>query len=327
VSARKETEQKLPGVNWRSTTEVKGLGKELVQEVKDDRVTSLAAAFAYHTVFAIPALLILTLTVAALIDGVTSVQVTQNLRDLIQDRAPAETKDLLNSIVNNAIARVGSGGASLGLITTAALALWSGSNAVNALVESFNLAYGVDEGRPFLKKKAVVLGLTLLLALLINLSFVLLVFGERIGSWIAERAGFGGAFDVVWNIFRWPLAILIIAFILAVLYYAGPNIEQSFRWISPGSILATVLWVIATAGFGIYLRFSNPGSAYGVLGSVLVLLFYLYVTGIVFLIGAELNALIGRKYDPETAKDLASRPDAEPEKRADARRQLSRART
>jgi membrane protein len=229
--------------------------------------------------------------------------------------------------VDNAIAQVSGGGASLAVLLTALLALWSGSNAVNALVESFNLAYGVEEGRPFLRKKALVLGLTLMLALLINLAFVLLVFGQRIGSWIADKAGLGPAFDLTWNIARWPLAIAAIAFILAVLYYAGPNVEQSFRWISPGSLFATLLWLIATAGFGIYLRFSNPGSAYGVLGSVLVLLFYLYVTGIIFLIGAELNALLGRRYDPATVEDLATRPDAEPEKRADAQQRLSRARS
>ena len=119
---------------------------------------------------------------------------------------------------------------------------------------------------------------------------------------------------MAWNLARWPLAIASIVFILAVLYYAGPNIEQSFRWISPGSVLATALWLIATGGFGIYLQFSNPGSAYGVLGSVLVLMFYLYVTGIIFLLGAELNALIGRRYDPETVEDLAKRPDADPRK-------------
>jgi membrane protein len=322
---RKTSGPESQGLNWKSKDDVTVLGKELIEDFKKDRVTTLAAAFAYHTVFAIPALLILTLSLAALLESVTSVRVTENLREMIQDRAPADTKELLNSIVDNAIAQVSGGGASLGVLLTALLALWSGSNAVNALVESFNLAYGVEEGRPFVRKKLLVLGLTLLLALMINLSFVLLVYGERIGSWIADKAGLGSAFDVTWNIARWPLAIVAISFILAVLYYAGPNIEQSFRWISPGSVLATVLWLVATAGFGLYLRFSNPGSAYGVLGSVLVLLFYLYVTGIIFLIGAELNALLGRRYDPETVEDLATRPDADPEKRPNARQQPSRA--
>lgn len=303
-------------MNWRSWPAVKKLGKEFYGEVKEDRVTTLAAAFAYHTIFAIPALIILTVTVAALLNQITDIRVVENLRELIQDRAPADTRVLLNSIVDNAIAKVDGGGASLGTLFTAVLALWSGSNAVGSLIESFNRAYDVEEGRPFLKKKVVTLVLTLLLALFVNLAFVLLVFGQRIGQWLADQAGLGSAFDIVWNLLRWPVAIAAVGLILAVLYYAGPNVEQSFRWASPGSILATVLWLLATAGFGLYLQFSNPGSAYGLVGSVLVLLFFLYMTGIVFLLGAELNALLGRRYDPATAEDLATRPDVEPETRA-----------
>ena len=307
-------------MNWRSPAAVKTLGTDLYAEVKDDKVTTLAAAFAYHTVFAIPALLILTVTIAALVNRATDVQVAERLRDVIRDRAPAETTDLLNSIVDNAIAKVGGGGASLGMLLTALLALWSGSNAVGALVDAFNRAYDVEEGRPFVRKKLLTLGLTLLLALSVNLAFVLLVFGRRIGHWVADRAGLGSAFDVLWNLARWPAAIAAVALVLALLYYAGPNVEQSFRWASPGSVLATALWLLATAGFGLYLRFSNPGSAYGLVGSVLVLLFFLYVTGIVFLLGAELNALLGRRHDPETIRDLATKPEAEPEARAEARR-------
>ena len=164
--------------------------------------------------------------------------------------------------------------------------------------------------------------LSLLLALFVNVAFVLLVFGRRIGEWIADMAGLGTAFDVTWNMLRWPISIAAIAVILAVLYYAGPDVEQSFRWISPGSIFATVLWLIATALVGIYLTFSNPGSAYGVVGSVLVLLFFLYVTGLVFLLGAELNALLGKRYDPETVRDLATKPEAKPETRAQAQRRV-----
>lgn len=309
------------GIKWTSWADIKQLGKDLYKEFSKDNVTTMAQAFAYNTVFAMPALIILTVTVAALVNQVTNIPVTENLRDFINDRAPAETKDLLNTIVDNAIAEVSGGGATLGVAITALLALWSGSNAVGALTGAFNRAYGVTEGRPFVRRKLLQVGLTLLLALFVNLAFALLVFGRRIGTWIADQAGLGSAFDMVWNLLRWPLSIASVALILAVLYYAGPNIEQSFRWISPGSIIATVLWLAATAAFGIYLQFSNPGSAYGVVGSVLVLLFFLYMTGVIFLIGAEVNALIAKKYDPEVIEDLATKPEATPEARAEAREQ------
>lgn len=306
-------------INWRSPADVKRVGKELYAEFKRDNVTSLAAAFAYHTVFAIPALLILTVTVAALVNLTTNVDVTGNLKDLIAERAPGNTRQLLNDIVDNAIAKTSSGGATLGVAASALLALWSGSNAVAALIDAFNRAYGVQESRSWLRKKGLTIGLTLVLALFINFAFALLVFGQRIGSWIADKAGLGSVFDVAWNLARWPAAIAAIAVVLAVLYYAGPNVEQSYRWVSPGSILGTVLWLLATAGFGIYLRFSDPGSAYPVVGSVLVLLFFLYVTGIVFLLGAELNALIGKRYDPATIADLAGNADADIETRLEAK--------
>jgi len=279
-------------VNWRSAKDLRQLGKDFYGRYKLDKVTSLAAAFAYHTVFAIPALIILTMTIAALVDNLTSIQISARLRDLIDQRAPAELHDLLRSILDNAVAKTGGGQASIGLAVTAAIALWSGSNAISALIEAFNRAYGVDESRKTVRLKALILGLTLLLALFINLAFVLLVFGQKIGSWIADKVGLGSAFNVAWNLLRWPAAIAAIGLILAILYYAGPNVAQRYRWISPGTVLATILWLIATAGFSLFLSFSNPGSAYGALGSVLVLLFFLYVTGIIFILGAELNALV-----------------------------------
>lgn len=312
-----------PPINWRSPADLKRVGKELYGEFKKDNVTSLAAAFAYHTVFAIPALIILAVTVAALVNATTDVDVTGNLKDLIAERAPGSTRQLLNGIVDSAVAKTGGGGASFGLATTALLALWSGSNAVAALIDAFNRAYGIRESRKWVRRKALTIALTLALALFVNLAFALLVFGERIGSWIADEAGLGSVFDVVWNLMRWPVAVAAVAVMLAVLYHAGPNVDQSFQWVSPGSILSTVLWLVATAGFGVYLRFSDPGSAYVGVGSVLVLLFFLYVTGIVFLIGAELNALLTRRYDPETIADLADNPDAELETRLEAEAALA----
>lgn len=315
----KRTATDVEPLNWRSPATLKELGVELYREFSRDKVTTLAAAVAYHTVFAIPALLILIVMAAAVVNRATDVAVIENLRELINDQAPASTRQLLNEQVDSAIAKVDGSGLSIGIVVTAAVALWSGSNALGSMIQAFNLAYGVEEGRPFIKRKGVTLGLTLMLAIFINLSFALLVFGERIGSWLADLIGAGGAFDLFWTLARWPLAVVAVAIFLALLYYWGPNVDQSFRWISPGSILATFLWLIATAGFGLYLRVSNPGTAYGVVGSVLVLLFFLYVTAIIFILGAELNAMLAKRADPKTINDLATKPEASPRTRAQAR--------
>jgi membrane protein len=270
----------------------KDLAKRILGKISDDDIPTLSAAFAYHWTFSLPPLILLTVLLAALLNTVTSVPVVENLRDLINDHAPSDTRQMLTRIVDKAVEQVSGNVASLGVVLAAVIALWSASNAVNILIIGFNRAYGVIEERPMLRRKALSFGLTLLLVLFINVAFALLVFGKQIGEWIADWVGLGRVFDIVWAISRWPAAILGIMLVLAVLYWAAPNVEQSFRWITVGSAVATLLWLVVVAGFGIYLNYSNPGSAYGVVGSVIVLLFFLNLTGMVFFLGAEINAIL-----------------------------------
>jgi membrane protein len=277
----------------------KALAKRLWTKISEHEVTTLSTSFAYHWVFAIPPLLILVVMIAAIMNRATDVAVVENLRDLINERAPADSRKLLLDLVDNAVAKVGGGTASFGAIFTALLALWSGSNAVGILIVGFNRAYDADESRPFVRKKLLTLGLTLMLVVFVNLAFALLIFGEQLGSWVAEQFGLGSAFDLTWTIARWPLALAGIMLLLALLYWAGPNVKQPFRWISLGSVVATVLWLILVAGFGLYLSLSNPGSAYGVVGSVIVLLVFLNFTGIIFFLGAEVGALLARAADED----------------------------
>jgi membrane protein len=324
--SREKTRFRAKPIDWRSPQALKELAIEFYHEIQRDKVTNLAAAVAYNTVFAIPAILLLIVFGAAIVNRVTDVSVTENLKQAIQDHAPANTQALLNQIVDDSIAKVGGGSLSVGLVLTFLIALWSGSNAISSMITAFNLAYGVEDGRSWIKRKLTTFELTILLAFLINLSFSLLVFGQKIGEFFADKIGAGSAFNTLWNLARWPLGIAAIMIFLAVLYYRGPDVEQSFRWISPGSAVATILWLLATFGIGIYLQVSNPGSAYGVVGSVLVLLFFLYVSALIFIVGAELNALLATRYDPKTVEDLASKPEAEPETRKRAiqrQRQIS----
>jgi len=296
----RHTFQKLP---------ITELGKRTAKEFMDDEVPELAAGVAYHAIFAIPPMIIFIVTLAALVDQITSVGVADRLRDLVAERAPADTQELLTGLVDSAIADVSGGVASIGIAISALLALWSGSNGVSTIIRAFNRAYDVNEDRPFVKKKLVSIGLTVLMGVLIILAFTLFVFGGQIGTWVAEQVGLGSAFEVTWNILRWPLAILFIMFMLAVLYYLGPNIEQSFHWISPGSVVATLLWIAIVFGFKFYVSVADPGSAYGAVGGIVVLLFFLYLSSIAFLVGAEVNAVLQRRYDEETIRDLAENPE------------------
>lgn len=279
----------------------KELAQKIWAKISDHEVTTLSTSFAYYWVFAIPPLLILIVMIAALINRATDVQVVENLRDLLNDRAPANTRPLLRELVDNAVAKVGGNTASFGAILTAGLALWSGSNAVQILIKGFNRAYDVEESRPFVRLKLLTVGLTLVLVLFVNLAFALLVFGRQLGEWIAGKFGLGSAFDFTWMIARWPIAILGIMLLGAVLYWAGPNVEQPFRWVSLGSAVATVLWLLLVAGFGLYLLVADPASAFGAVGSVIVLLLFLNFSGIIFFLGAEVSAIIYRAAEADSS--------------------------
>lgn len=286
---------------------VKEIAKETFNEFKDDDVPGLAAEIAYHAVFAIPPMLIFLIALAAVINNFTNIPVADNLTTIIEDRAPEGVQEMLLTLVSNAVDRV-NGAAAIGLLSTAAIALWSGSNGVATLMKAFNRAYDVEEERPFVKKRLVAIGLTVLVSVLIIMAFALFVFGESIGVFIASQVGLGDTFVLIWQILRWPMAIIFIMFLLAMLYYLGPNVEQSFRWISPGSVVATLIWIAIVLGFNIYLAIADPGSAYGAVGSVVVLLFFFYLSGLAFVVGAEVNAVIGKRYDPETVENLAANP-------------------
>ncbi|HEX3723429.1 MAG TPA: YihY/virulence factor BrkB family protein [Nitrolancea sp.] len=306
VKAKRAAEAIEQHVNrWKITP----LAKALVQRFSKDNTTGLAAQVAYNLMFAIPPLLIFLLTLAALVDHVTGVPVAQDLHTAITQHAPGDTKALLDNMVNNAIARVDGKAASIGLIVTVFLALWGGSNGIGSLIQAFNSAYEVTEDRSFIQAIVMRIVLTVLLVVVIIGAFVLFVFGQKLGVLIANHLGLGSVFNLLWNILRWPAAIVLFMFLLALLYYWGPNVEQSFRWVSPGSVVAAVLWFIAVLGFKLYVTLSNPGSAYGAAGSVIVLLFFLYVTGIIFILGAQVNAELGKRYDPETIDDLATHPE------------------
>jgi len=287
--------ERTPGVSW---------VQRLVRHIQQDDVLGLSAEIAYHWIFAIPPLMILVVMSGAMLDSVTDVDVVGQLRTQIEDRAPADMASVLNGVVDNAVAEVGGGIASLGVITAAAIALWSGSNGMGALMKAFNRAYVVEEGRPYVRKRLVAVGLTVMLIGLLNAAFLLLMYGERIGRWLANSIGAGEVFEKVWDVSRWPMALVAIVVVLGLLYLIAPNVDQSFKWVAPGTIVATLLWLVLVLGFGLYLQFSDPGSAYGVLGGMIVLLFFLYLTAAVLLIGGEINAVVHEQQKASSRKPV-----------------------
>ena len=166
-------------------------------------------------------------------------------------------------------------------------------------MKAMNRAYDVKETRAFWKKYPLSIGLTLLAGSFAISAFILLVGGQLAGEKIAGALGIEGIFATLVNFARWPLVVALLLVAMAFVYWAAPNIELPFKWITPGAVLFTVVWIAATSVFGLYVaNFSAYDATYGTLGSVVVLLLWFYLTGFIMLVGAELNAVVDGQIDP-----------------------------
>jgi membrane protein len=178
-------------------------------------------------------------------------------------------------------------------------AIWAASGAMNALVKAINAAYDRIETRPFWKVRLLSIMLVFLSGFVLAGLFVLIVFGGPIGEAIAEKAGLGSAFDLVWALVRWPLAFVAILLFFGLAYYLAPNVEQrSWKWITPGSVVGALLWLALSGLFALYTSFSDSyDKTYGALAGGIVLLLWLYYSAVAILFGAELNAELDRQAD------------------------------
>jgi membrane protein len=178
------------------------------------------------------------------------------------------------------------------------LALWGVSGAFRSVMEAMNVMYEVEEDRPAWKQYAISILLSLGVAALILTALVLVVFGFDIGEAIANTVGLGGVFEVVWKVAQWPVLVGIVLFAYALVYYYAPAVEQSFKFVSPGSIAAVAIWLLFSLAFSLYVNEFGSFGAYGSLAGIIVLMLYIYYSSFIMLIGAQLNQVI-EEYNPE----------------------------
>jgi membrane protein len=197
------------------------------------------------------------------------------------------------TIVREQIRKI-SGGDSGGILTFGLLvALWSSSAALMGLIGALNRAYDIEEGRPWWKVRLLAIGLTLALAAFVLIAFALVLLGPAVADWIARATGLGPIFAWTWKVLQWPVVLALVATGAGLVYYFGPDAEQTWVWVTPGSVLAAVLWFAASLGFKAYVAsFGAYTETYGAIGGVMVLLLWFYISGLVMLLGAELNAEI-----------------------------------
>ena len=173
------------------------------------------------------------------------------------------------------------------------LALWTASIGVRALMNAMNKVYEVQESRPAWKLFLLSVLYTIGLAIMMLLAAGFMTMGPQIMSWLAAQIGMEQLLVTVWTWIRWPLAIFLLMLAVALIYYATPDVEQDFRFITPGSVVAVIVWLAASIGFGIYVQnFADYNATYGSIGAIIVLLLYFYISAAVLLLGAQLNATI-----------------------------------
>ncbi len=271
---------KLGGLGW------KALSRRLWRESLHDEILGRAAQLAYYFLLALfPALLFLTAFMGLFPLKQTMPELMQYLRTVL----PSDALSLLEKFLDNVVKGSGGDILSLGLLG----ALWASSSGVTAIMEALNVVYGAKETRPYWKVRLVATLLTIGLAGFIIVSVTLILYGARIGEWIADIVGLGWLFLITWNIAQWPVAVILMLLALAIIYYVCPDVEHDWRWVTPGSVSAASLWLAVSLAFKAYVdHFGNYNAAYGSIAGVIVLMLWLYLTGVVILLGGEINAQI-----------------------------------
>jgi membrane protein len=302
----------IPGIRGMSLRE---FGKRLGRKVSDDAATDSAAQLSYYFLFSLFPLLFCLVTLAAYlpVEGLVQ-EMMGRLRPLV----PADAMRIVEQHLTGLLEQRPK------LLTFSLLtALWSASRGVDAFRKALNLAYDVSESRPFLRTQVVAAGMTVLGLLLALLSFWLFMLGSDVGLWLADRWLWAKPLFEIWTWLRWPTTAALIMLSVAMGYYLLPDVEQKFKYITPGSVVGTVVWLGGTWAFTQYVNhFGKFNVTYGSIGGVMVLLLWLYISGLVFIMGGEMNAIIehasaegkakGARAEGEAPLPTASRPSAAP---------------
>jgi membrane protein len=274
----------LAGGSWFSAL------KRAFKEFQEDNISDWAAALTYYGVLSIfPGLL-----VAVSLLGLLGDSTTDRVQDTVGDLAPGAVRDVMNQAIDNVQNAPTAGlAAIIGLL----LAFWSASGYIAAFMRASNAIYDVPEGRPIWKTLPIRVGVTAVVGLMLLLSAVIVVFTGDLARAAGDAIGLGSTAVTVWNIAKWPVLVVLISLIFAILYWASPNAKHGgFRWVSPGGVFAIVLWLIASGLFAFYVaNFANYNKTYGSLAAIIIFFVWLWISNIAILMGAELDAELERR--------------------------------
>jgi membrane protein len=304
-----DTPTDVPKRSWVGTL------RRTMKEFKEDDLTDWAAALTYYAILSIfPALIALVSIVGLVADPKT---VTTTLTDIVDKLGPTSAVDTFKQPINDIASNKGTAG--FALIVSLAGALWSASNYVGAFIRADNAIYEVDEGRPFWRLRPLQIAVTVFMLLLVAIVALALVATGPVAKAVGESVGLGDTAITAWNIAKWPILLLMVIAMIAVLYHTSPNVKlPGFRWISPGAVLAVVTWILASVLFALYVsNFGSYNKTYGALAGVIVFLLWLWITNLAILLGAELNAELERSREieaglPGAEHEIQLEPRGEP---------------
>uniref|UniRef100_UPI00373AE1C1 YihY/virulence factor BrkB family protein n=1 Tax=Nocardiopsis alkaliphila TaxID=225762 RepID=UPI00373AE1C1 len=281
-----------------------GALRRTVREFSADNVSDLAAALTYYAILSLfPALLVL---VSLL--GLAGPDATRTLTENASALLPQDVAGLVNTAIENLQGNQAAAG--LVGIASLAVALWSASGYIAAFMRASNVVYDVPEGRPIWKTLPIRVGVTLTLVVLMTFTVLAVAASGGIAERIGQLIGLDSTVVTVWNIAKWPVLLLLMAFMIALLYWASPNAKRGFRWVSPGSLLAVLIWLVASLAFAFYVaNFASYGQTYGSMATVVIFLVWLWISNIAILLGEEFNAEIERGHEVEAGRVS---PDEEP---------------
>ncbi|SCL38403.1 membrane protein [Micromonospora rhizosphaerae] len=294
-----ESPRELPGAGWKAAL------KRTVKEFQEDNLTDWAAALTYYGVLSIfPGMLLLISVLGLLGKGAT-----KGVTDTLNQAAPQEN---IREIINIAIKQAGSSGglASIAAIVGLLGAFWSASGYIAAFMRASNVIYDVPEGRPIWKTLPIRLGVTALIGVLLLASSVIVVFTGRLATEVGSAIGLGSTAVTVWNIVKWPVLLILVSLMFAILYWASPNARHGgFRWVSPGGVLAVVIWLIVSGLFALYVsNFGSYNKTYGAVAGVIIFLVWLWLSNVAILLGAEFDAELERSRAIEAGHPAEEEP-------------------
>jgi membrane protein len=265
---------------------------DLNEEINDDNVYNGAAALGFFLTLAIfPSIILL----MAIIPYLPIDQVDEAIMDLLGQALPEEAFSMVAGVVTEVTSDRRGGLLSFSLLGT----IWAASTGMYAIMQQLNISYDVREARSFIRARTTAILLSLMFILLVIGAFSLIVLGGVIQDWLGFRFGFSDLLLRIFIVFRWFIIVLALLFGFAMIYYFAPNVEQKFSFITPGSVIGVIIIIIASLGFAFYTRnFDDYSTIYGSLGAMIILMMWLYIVGLVILLGSEINALF-EHYSPK----------------------------